>query len=83
MFKKLLNAIWPTTPAIDDSRLAARVDATPVNPQITDAVTQAPAPVSPQAEQIKKAVAKNAKASNKPVVPKTAAEKKKSKKSVK
>jgi hypothetical protein len=38
---------------------------------------------SPQAEEIKKAVAKNAKpktAGNKPVVPKTAAEKKKNKK---
>jgi hypothetical protein len=85
MFKKLLNAIWPATPPIEQSRLAARVDATSVTPQITDAVTQAPAPapVSPQAEQIKKAVAKNAKSTNKPVVPKTAAEKKKSKKAVK
>jgi hypothetical protein len=81
MFKKLINAIWPATPPIDQSLLAARVDATPVQSQVhaqskVDVVVQ-----SPQAEEIKKAVAKNAKpAGNKPVVPKTAAEKKKNKK---
>jgi translation initiation factor 2 gamma subunit (eIF-2gamma) len=81
MFKKLINAIWPATPTIDP--LPARVDATPVQSQVhaqskVDVVVQ-----SPQAEEIKKAVAKNAKpkpAGNKPVVPKTAAEKKKNKK---
>ena len=80
MFKKLINAIWPATPPIDQSRLAARVDATPVQSQVQ---TQSKVEVtvqSSQAEQIKKAVAKNAKPSNKPVVPKTTAEKKKRKK---
>jgi hypothetical protein len=36
---KLLNKIFGTKP-IEESLLAKRVDSTPVNPQITDSVTQ-------------------------------------------